>query len=161
MTEIRLPVALLRVPLMLLLLRIGIFVVMFIWTIDKFVRPEHASKIFAGFYGIANLGNLPLYLIGTIELVILLAFLAGFQKRFSYGFVLLLHGISTLSSFKQYLTSPVPTCSSLPPVRCWRPVSRCTSCATSIPCGRGEQNRRIRRSDRCPCSVNPPATSSA
>ena len=103
MTEIRLPVALLRVPLMLLLLRIGIFVVMFIWTIDKFVRPEHASKIFAGFYGIANLGNLPLYLIGAIELVILLAFLAGFQKRFSYGFVLLLHGISTLSSFKQYL----------------------------------------------------------
>lgn len=103
MTEIKWPVALLRIPLMLLLLRFGVFVVMFIWTIDKLVRPEHASKIFAGFYGIANLGNLPLYLIGAFELVILLAFLAGFQKRFSYGFVLLLHGISTLSSFKQYL----------------------------------------------------------
>lgn len=92
-----------RLPLALLLLRLGVFVVMFIWTVDKFVRPEHAAKIFANFYFIGGLGNLPVYLIGAAELIILLGFLAGFMKRFTYGFVLALHGISTLSAFKQYL----------------------------------------------------------
>lgn len=93
-----------RLPRALLMLRLGVFVVMFIWTIDKFVRPEHSAKIFASFYFIGGLGNLPVYLIGAVEMTILLGFLAGFKKRFTYGFVLLLHGISTLSAFKQYLS---------------------------------------------------------
>ena len=92
-----------RLPRALLLLRLGVFVVMFIWTIDKFVRPEHTAKIFANFYFIGGLGNLPVYLIGAVEMAILLGFLAGFKKRFTYGFVLLLHGISTLLAFKQYI----------------------------------------------------------
>ncbi len=92
-----------RLPLALVLLRLGVFVVMFIWTVDKFVRPEHAAKIFTNFYFIGGLGNLPIYLIGVVEMAILLGFLAGFKKRFTYGFVLVLHGISTLSAFKQYL----------------------------------------------------------
>lgn len=92
-----------RLPLSLLLLRLGVFVVMFIWTVDKFVRPEHAAKIFESFYFIGGLGNLPVYLIGAVEMAILLGFLAGFKKRFTYGVVLVLHGISTISSFRQYL----------------------------------------------------------
>jgi hypothetical protein len=76
---------------------------MFIWTVDKFARPEHAAKIFAGFYFIGGLGNAAVYLIGGVEMLFLLGFLAGFRKRFTYGFVLVLHGISTLSSFRQYL----------------------------------------------------------
>jgi uncharacterized membrane protein YkgB len=92
-----------RLPLALLLLRLGVFVVMFIWTVDKFARPEHAAKIFAGFYFIGGLGNAAVYLIGGVEMLFLLGFLAGFRKRFTYGFVLVLHGISTLSSFRQYL----------------------------------------------------------
>lgn len=93
-----------RLPRALLMLRLGVFVVMLIWTIDKFVRPEHATKIFANFYFIGGLGNLPIYLIGAVEMAILLGFLAGLKKRFTYGSVLLLHGISTLSAFKQYLS---------------------------------------------------------
>ncbi len=92
-----------RIPRALLSLRLGVFVVMFIWTLDKFVRPEHTAKIFTNFYFIEGLGNLPVYLIGAVEAVILLGLLAGFRKRFTYGFVLALHGISTLSAFKQYL----------------------------------------------------------
>jgi hypothetical protein len=92
-----------RLPLALLSLRLGVFVVMFIWTVDKFVRPEHAAKIFTNFYFISGLGNLPIYLIGATELLILLGFLAGFMKRFTYGFVLVLHGVSTFSAFRQYL----------------------------------------------------------
>ena len=39
-----------RLPLALLLLRLSVFLVMFVWTIDKFVEPQHASKIMAEFY---------------------------------------------------------------------------------------------------------------
>lgn len=92
-----------RLPLALLMLRLGVFIVMFIWTVDKFVRPEHAAGVFGSFYAIGGLGSLPIYLIGAAEMVVLLGFLAGTAKRFTYGFVLVVHGISTLSSFRQYL----------------------------------------------------------
>ncbi|MCR4308888.1 MAG: hypothetical protein NUW14_02525, partial [Deltaproteobacteria bacterium] len=61
------------------------------------------AKIFANFYFIVGLGNLPLYLIGVLELALLGGFLLGFKKRATYGAVLVLHGVSTFSSFKQYL----------------------------------------------------------
>ncbi|MDT8423343.1 MAG: hypothetical protein RQ724_06185 [Desulfuromonadales bacterium] len=92
-----------HLPLALLWLRLGIFIVMFVWTLDKFVRPEHAAKVFAGFYAIGGLGSLPIYLIGGVELLVLAGFLVGFRKRLTYGLVLALHGISTFSSFRQYL----------------------------------------------------------
>lgn len=36
-------------------------------------------------------------------MILLLAFVAGVARRWTYGLVLVLHGVSTLSSFKQYL----------------------------------------------------------
>jgi hypothetical protein len=44
-----------------------------------------------------------MYVIGAMEMVILLLFLAGYKKKYTYGAVLVLHAVSTLSSFKQYL----------------------------------------------------------
>ena len=92
-----------RLPIVLLFMRIGVFIVMFIWTIDKFVRPEHAAKVFDKFYHIADLGSVIMYTTGALEMVILLGFLFGYKKQWTYGAVFFLHGISTLSSFKQYL----------------------------------------------------------
>jgi hypothetical protein len=43
------------------------------------------------------------YVLGVLELVLLVLFVTGTAKRFSYGAVLLLHAISTLSSYRQYL----------------------------------------------------------
>ncbi|OEU53491.1 MAG: hypothetical protein BA871_05975 [Desulfuromonadales bacterium C00003096] len=92
-----------RIPLALLCLRLGVFLVMLLWTLDKFRRPEHAAAVFANFYFIGGLGSLTIYLLGTLEIFLLIGFVAGVKKRLTYGAVLLLHGISTLSSFKQYL----------------------------------------------------------
>lgn len=92
-----------RLPLALLLLRLAVFLVMLMWTIDKLLRPEHAVKIFANFYFIGGIGDLTLQLIGALELALLCGFLLGFKKRVTYGAVLALHGVSTFSSFKQYL----------------------------------------------------------
>ena len=46
-----------KLQLSLLLLRLTIFLVMFMWTIDKFVNPGHAAGIFENFYYIAGLSQ--------------------------------------------------------------------------------------------------------
>lgn len=92
-----------RLPLTLLLLRLSVFLVMFVWTVDKFVEPQHASKIMAAFYSIGGVSNFVIYLFATIELAVIVAFLLGFVKQWSYGLVLMMHAGSTLASYKKYL----------------------------------------------------------
>jgi putative oxidoreductase len=92
-----------RISWSLLLLRLGVFIVMLFWTLDKFVQPGHAAGVFENFYGLGGLGPTVFYIIGALELLLILAFVAGAWKRISYGLVLLLHAVSTLSSYQQYL----------------------------------------------------------
>lgn len=92
-----------RLQYSLFLLRLGVFVVMLMWTLDKFINPGHAAAIFENFYGLGGLGNALIMGLAAVELLILLAFVSGLFKRFSYGAVLLFHAVSTLSSFRQYL----------------------------------------------------------
>lgn len=92
-----------RVATALLLLRLSVFVVMLFWTLDKFVNPEHASGVFANFYGLEGLGAPAFWILGGLELLLIVAFAAGYQKRVTYGLVWALHGVSTLSSYRQYL----------------------------------------------------------
>ncbi len=93
-----------RLSLSLLLLRASIFLVMFMWTIDKFINPEHAIRLYEKFYFIGGLEIVAMYVIGGAEVILLLLFLAGFRKFYTYGAVLLLHSVSTFSAFKQYLS---------------------------------------------------------
>ena len=92
-----------RVGVALLVLRVTVFLVMLIWTIDKFVRPDHAASVYEHFYFLRGLGPTIIYSIGIAELALLLGFVIGFAPRFTYGLVLLLHAVSTFSSFRQYL----------------------------------------------------------
>ena len=96
-----------RIATSLLALRLGVFIVMVMWTLDKFVNASHAARVFEGFYGVGGLGQPVMAAIGIAELLLILAFVVGYQKRISYGGVLLLHGISTLSSYRQYLDPSV------------------------------------------------------
>ena len=66
-----------RVGVALLVLRITVFLVILIWTIDKFVEPHHASKIMEHFYFIKGVGSSMIYVIGAIELGVLGAFVVG------------------------------------------------------------------------------------
>lgn len=91
-----------RLSWALLGLRLSIFLVMLMWTLDKFIRPEHSAGVFAHFYAVTGLGNATFLVIGAMELLLLLAFVAGLARRYTYGAVLLLHAISTLSAWHQY-----------------------------------------------------------
>ncbi|MBS0418066.1 MAG: hypothetical protein JSR66_10160 [Proteobacteria bacterium] len=94
----------LRLARSLLFLRLSVFVVMFMWALDKLVNPEHTAGIYEHFYGLHGLGGALIRLIGVTEIAFLLAFAAGLWKRWTYGGVLLLHAASTLSSYRQYLS---------------------------------------------------------
>jgi len=92
-----------RLTLSLFALRVTVALVMLVWNLDKFINPQHAAKVYESFYLLSGLGSVVMYAIGAVEIVIVVAFLLGVMKRFSYGMVLLLHAISTFSSYKQYL----------------------------------------------------------
>ncbi|MFU8896648.1 MAG: hypothetical protein ACNA8J_09700 [Gammaproteobacteria bacterium] len=92
-----------RLPVALLLLRVGVAIVMLAWSIDKLVRPEHAAGVFGAFYALPGLGETVFYALGSLQLIVVLAFLAGKWRFWTYGAVLLMHAVSTLSSFRQYL----------------------------------------------------------
>ena len=92
-----------NLTLSLLFLRLGVFIVMFMWTLDKFVNPAHGAAILEKFYFLNGIGTQIVYALGAIEMVLILGFLVGYQKKWTYGIVLFLHASSTLSSFGQYL----------------------------------------------------------
>lgn len=92
-----------RLPTALLLLRLGVFVVMLMWTLDKFVQPGHAARVFERFYGLGGVGASLLRILAGLELALIITFVLGVAKRFTYGAVLLLHATSTLASYRKYL----------------------------------------------------------
>jgi len=50
-----------RIGVALLILRITVFLVMLVWTIDKFVRPAHAASVYEHFYFLRGLGPAVIY----------------------------------------------------------------------------------------------------
>ena len=46
-----------QLPLALLLLRLGVFVVFLVWTLDKLVQPEHAIKVFDSFLSLIHISE--------------------------------------------------------------------------------------------------------
>ncbi|MDT8410468.1 MAG: hypothetical protein RQ741_12770 [Wenzhouxiangellaceae bacterium] len=87
----------------LLFMRLGVFIVIFMWTLDKFVNPQHSAGVFESFYGLSGWGPTVFMAIGALELVLLIGFVIGFMKRITYGLVFVIHAVSTLSTWNQYI----------------------------------------------------------
>ncbi len=92
-----------RLATCLLLIRLGIGLVFFMWTLDKFVNPDHAVRVFSHFYMIPFLTENGAYIVGALQALVVGAFLAGYLKTWSYGAVFLLHAVSTLTPMANYL----------------------------------------------------------
>lgn len=92
-----------RIAQCLLLLRYGVGLVFLMWTLDKFINPGHAASVFERYYNISGLAATAAYVIGATQLALVIAFLAGAFKKYSYGLIFILHTISTASSYAQLL----------------------------------------------------------
>jgi putative oxidoreductase len=97
-----------KLKLSLLLLRIGVFIVFFMWAIDKLINPEHAVSVFSRYYFFDGLSINMAYIIGVIQLIFVLSFLFGIKKKITYGTVFLMHLASTLFSYQKYLEPWTP-----------------------------------------------------
>ena len=86
----------------LLALRLSIALVFIMWALDKVLMPEHAMKVFSGFYGVDISSGFSVAL-GIAQLVFIGACLAGLWKNLTYLAILVLHAGSTFSSFAKYL----------------------------------------------------------
>jgi len=92
-----------RLGISLFILRVTVFAVMAMWSVDKLLNPGHAAAVFENFYFISGMGGTILLILGLAQLAIEISFLLGLWKFWTYGFVLVTHTISVLSSWQQYL----------------------------------------------------------
>ncbi len=92
-----------KLAISLTLLRLSIFLVMLMWSLDKLINPNHATMIFKNFYALPDMSSQVLSLIASLQLAVVFAFVIGFKKKYTYGLILLMHSVSTFSSYKQYL----------------------------------------------------------
>ncbi len=92
-----------RLPISLLLLRLSLGLVMMVWAFDKILNPDHGAAVFEGFYGLAGVGEQAVRIVGIAQGVIVLGFLLGLAKTWTYGAVLFMHAVTTLVSWSAYL----------------------------------------------------------
>ena len=88
--------------LSLLLLRLGVFIVFFMWSLRKLLFPESTINIFSHFYFYDGMTNSLSYILGAIQMAIVVAFLLGVKKRITYGILFLMHLGSTVLSYGKY-----------------------------------------------------------
>jgi len=92
-----------NLPRALLFLRLTIFLVMLMWVLDKFARPTRPSFVYETLYHIPGLTELLSFFVGSVVLLVIIAFVLGWKKIISYGAVFVLHAISTVSLTPQFL----------------------------------------------------------
>lgn len=91
-----------RLQISLFALRLTIAWFLLQWAIEKFIAPETTARIFGFFYKMPlDVSVAPV--VGAIQMVIVLAFLAGFMKTWSYALVALMHGVATFSTWKSII----------------------------------------------------------
>ena len=95
----------LKIGLALIRLSTGIFFL--IWSVEKLIYPEVTQKIFARFYMLEISPSIAVA-IGIVQTLFVLAFMAGLFKIWTYGAILGMHGLSTLSTYKELLNPYEP-----------------------------------------------------
>ncbi len=85
-----------QTPLLILRITLGLFLLQ--WGIEKFVLPDTAARIFAGFYGVEGLSQTMAYVAGGLQCAVALSVLTGFKKQISYALAFLIHSASTLAT---------------------------------------------------------------
>lgn len=89
-----------RIPLFLMRVALGGF--MLLWGLDKLVNIEHTKGVWSYFYATAySFGpTVEVFaVLGTLQIILSLAVMAGLYKTFSYGLVLVLHFFSVASTW--------------------------------------------------------------
>ena len=88
--------------LALFILRIGLGSFFLLWGLDKIFASESTVMIYKIFYMSSITVSIAM-IVGVVEVLFSLLFMAGMWKKWTYGLGMILHGISTLSTWKQLI----------------------------------------------------------
>ena len=95
-----------RAAAALLILRLSTAAFLAVWTALKFVSPDRAQNVYNKFYKVIFQVDAPIeafFAIGVAQALIVLLFALGVVKFWSYLAVLVMHGVSTLSTIPQLM----------------------------------------------------------
>jgi putative oxidoreductase len=84
----------------LALIRFSTGIFFLVWSIEKVLYPELIQKVFSRFY-LLEISPTVSIAIGVIQTLIVLTFMAGLFKIWTYGAILGMHAVSTLSTYKE------------------------------------------------------------
>ena len=87
----------------LAIIRISTGIFFLVWSLRKLFQPESTQSIFSSFYFISDVSPVMSYVIGVIQTLIILVFMAGLFKTWSYGALLGMHTVSVLSTYQRLL----------------------------------------------------------
>lgn len=77
--------------------RLSVAAFFLVWSIEKIVLPEKQQGVFEAFYGGAQPVTV-IVVLGVVQTALVLAFAAGLFKTVTYGALLAMHAVSTLST---------------------------------------------------------------
>ena len=86
-------------------LRMGLAILFLVWALDKLLNVEHAKAVYGAFYGqnAETMSSTIPYILGALQLLLVLAFAAGKFKTITYGALLLMHLATTIVTLKMHL----------------------------------------------------------
>lgn len=94
-----------RIEIALLIIRVTAAIFLGLWATLKFYHPEWQRNIFEGAYNISFFtvtDNLS-YLIGSVQIIIVLAFVSGFMRTWTYGIVMLMSAAGVMGSLGSFI----------------------------------------------------------
>lgn len=86
----------------LLLLRITTGLFLLVWSVDKVLNTGHAQQVFNKFYFLEITPTIATGL-GVAQTLVILAFMAGFKKFWTYGAILAMHTVSVASTWERLI----------------------------------------------------------
>lgn len=87
-----------RLEIALLILRLSIGSFLAVWASLKFLRPEWMVNVFTNAYGLSWVTQDLAFIVGSLQALVVLAFITGFARTITYGFVAMMHATGVIAS---------------------------------------------------------------
>lgn len=94
-------------PQALLILRLSIGAFFLVWALEKIIAPDVAVRVFNTFY-LSDPPHAVIMVLGVLQTILILGFMAGLFKTWTYGALLAMHAVSTLSTWARLINPYEP-----------------------------------------------------
>ncbi|MGF1545524.1 MAG: hypothetical protein ACFB00_13695 [Parvularculaceae bacterium] len=84
-------------------LRLSLTIFFAVWAIEKFIKPDTTAAIWKSFYLVESLPATGSYVVGGVQSLVIVLFFFGIARFWTYGFLLVTHGIGTLLTYEKLL----------------------------------------------------------